>query len=262
MNKEENIFAEERKQLIVELVNRKIKTTVAELVERFSVSPATIRNDLRELEFAGLIKRTHGGAISNKKTTFDKPYKERLVERKEEKHAIGALAAAMVQEGDKVILDTGTTTIEVAMLIAEIPDITIVTCDLEIAYYLNANSNARLLVTGGFMRPNFNTLYGQIAINSMEGINVDKAFISVEGISLEKGATNTDISMAQLKAKFVECAEQVIVLCDHAKLGKSAFMRFANAEDIDVIVTDEYANMEMVEQFRTKGIDVEIATVE
>ena len=75
---EENIFAEERKRLIVELVNRKIKTTVADLCEEFNVSPATVRNDLRELEFAGLLKRTHGGAISNKKTNFDLPYAERL----------------------------------------------------------------------------------------------------------------------------------------------------------------------------------------
>ena len=82
---DENVFAEERKQLIVELVNRQVKATVSSLCEEFGVSPATIRNDLRELEFAGLLKRTHGGAIRNKKTSYEKIYEERLVYRKEEK---------------------------------------------------------------------------------------------------------------------------------------------------------------------------------
>lgn len=116
---EENIFAEERKRRIVERVNRQAKTTVSDLCEEFGVSPATVRNDLRELEFAGLLKRTHGGAISNKKTNFDLPYTERLVEHRTEKQAIGKLAATMVEPGDILFIDIGTTTRELAMMIAK-----------------------------------------------------------------------------------------------------------------------------------------------
>ncbi|MGI6664306.1 MAG: DeoR/GlpR family DNA-binding transcription regulator [Christensenellaceae bacterium] len=259
---EENIFAEERKQLIVDLVNEQVKTTVADLCQAFSVSPATIRNDLRELEFAGLLKRTHGGAMSNKKVTFDMPYQDRLVERKAEKQAIGKLAAEMVREGDKIIIDVGTTTIELAMYIAEVPNITIVTSDLEVAYYMNAHSSANILVTGGFLRSKFNSLFGQVALQAMEGITVDKAFISAEGFTPEKGATNTDPNIAQLKSKYVECAEQVIILCDHAKLGKSAFMKFADVGEVDLLITDENADMELVEQLRNKGVEVELAQIE
>ncbi len=259
---DENIFAEERKQLIINLVNKQVKTTVSDLCAEFNVSPATIRNDLRELEFAGLLKRTHGGAISNKKASFDKPYQARLVEYKAEKQAIGKLASTMVQKGDKIIIDVGTTTIELAMCIANIPDLTVVTNDLQVAYYLGAHSDAFLLVTGGFLRPRYNNLYGEIAIRSLEGINVDKAFFSAEAISLEKGATNTNVNVALLKSEYVKHTDQVIVLCDHTKFGKSAFYKFADIEDIDIIVTDEYTDKKTLEQYSNHNIDMEIARLE
>ncbi len=259
---EENIFAEERKRLIVELVNRKIKTTVADLCEEFNVSPATVRNDLRELEFAGLLKRTHGGAISNKKTNFDLPYAERLVEHQDEKQAIGKLAATMVEPGDKIIIDIGTTTRELAMTIAEIPDITIVTNDLEVAYYLSSHSNAKILLTGGFLRNKFNSLYGQMTIDVLQDINADKAFLSAEGVTVEKGATNTDINLALVKKEFVKRADEVILLCDSSKFGKSAFVKFADVTEINVIVTDEYADEKTLAPYRNRGIDIEIARVE
>ena len=259
---EENVFAEERKRLIVELVDKQVKTTVSDLCEEFNVSPATIRNDLRELEFAGLLKRTHGGAISNKKSGFDKPYRDRLVERKPEKHAIGKLASTMVQEGDKIIIDVGTTTIELAMCIATIPNITVITNDLQVAYYLSSHSDALVLVTGGFLRPRFNSFFGQTAISALEGINADKAFMSTEAITIEKGATNTDVNVSLLKQELVKRADEVILLCDHTKFGKSAFIRFADIKDIDVIITDEYTDKKTIEEFRRHDIDVEIAYLE
>ncbi|MEG2520693.1 MAG: DeoR/GlpR family DNA-binding transcription regulator [Christensenellaceae bacterium] len=109
-NHEDSIFAEERKHLIVDLVNKNVKTTVINLCERFGVSPATIRNDLRELEEAGLLKRTHGGAISNTKANYEPNAYQKEVENVEEKKMIAKYAAKYVQEGDTIVLDTGTTT--------------------------------------------------------------------------------------------------------------------------------------------------------
>ncbi len=259
---DENIFAEERKRLIVDLVNRRIKITVSELCDEFGVSPATVRNDLRELEFAGLLKRTHGGALSNKKTNFDLPYTERLVEHQEEKRAIGKLAATMVEPGDKIIIDIGTTTRELAMMIAEISDITVVTNDLEVAYYLNSHSDAKILLTGGFLRSKFNSLFGQTAIDTLKDINADKAFLSAEGMTIEKGATNTDVNIALVKREFVRRANEVVLLCDSSKFGKCAFMKFADAAEIDLIITDEYADEKILNQYRNHGINVEIASIQ
>ncbi len=260
MNKgEENIFAEERKRRIVERVNRQAKTTVSDLCEEFGVSPATVRNDLRELEFAGLLKRTHGGAISNKKTNFDLPYTERLVEHRTEKQAIGKLAATMVEPGDILFIDIGTTTRELAMMIAEVPDLTVVTNDLEVAYYLNSHSNATILLTGGFLRKRFNSLFGQTAIDALQNINANKAFLSTEGVTPEKGATNTDINLTLLKREFVRRADEVILLCDSSKIGKSAFTKFADITDIDVIVTDEHIDEKTLKRYRACNVNIEVA---
>ena len=118
MNKsgEDGMFAEERKHMIVDLVNKNIKTTVNNLCEEFSVSPATIRNDLRELEEAGLLKRTHGGAISNIKANYEPNAYQKEIEHVNEKKAIAKRAAQYVHEGDTIALDTGTTTFELAKL--------------------------------------------------------------------------------------------------------------------------------------------------
>ena len=119
--------------MIVELINKEIKTTVANLCEKFSVSPATIRNDLRELELAGLLKRTHGGAISNRKASFELNSYQKEVENLEKKAAVAKAAIQYVQDGDIIAIDTGTTTLELAKLLVGRRNITVVTNDLEIA---------------------------------------------------------------------------------------------------------------------------------
>lgn len=259
---DENIFAQERKQLIVELVNRRVKITVAELCEEFNVSPATVRNDLRELEFAGLLQRTHGGALSNKKVTFDRPYTERLVENQAEKQAIGRLAASLVEEGDKIIIDVGTTTRELALSLAEKQDVTVVTNDLEVAYHMNAFAKSKIFVTGGFLRTNFNTLVGESALNALNDIHVNKAFLSAEGITLDKGATITDMNVASVKKKFLQSADQVILLADSSKFGKTAFTRFADIDQVDMIITDAHADKKILDQYRSHNVKIKIAEVD
>ena len=256
---DENIFAEERKQMIVELVNRQVKATVASLCEEFGVSPATVRNDLRELEFAGLLKRTHGGAIRNKKTSYEKIYEERLVYRKEEKHAIGKAAAAMVQEGDTIIMDTGTTTLEMARFLADVRNLTIVTNDLMIASYINRNTNADLLVVGGFLRKHFNCFCGPLTVSALEGLSVDKAFISSDGVSIEKGITTPNVDISMVRRAFLDRADEKILLADHSKFGKTTFVKCADLNEIDVIVTDEKADKKYLERIREEGLEIEIA---
>lgn len=256
---DESVFAEERKQMIVELVNRQVKATVASLCEEFGVSPATVRNDLRELEFAGLLKRTHGGAIRNKKTSYEKIYEERLVYRKEEKHAIGKAAAAMVQEGDTIIMDTGTTTLEMARFLTDVSRLTVVTNDLGIASYLNRNSNADLLVVGGFLRKHFNCFCGPLTVSALEGLSVDKAFISSDGVSVEKGITTPNVDISMVRRAFIDRADEKILLVDHSKFGKTAFVKCADLSEIDVVVTDEKADKKYLARMREEGVEIELA---
>ncbi|MBT3320341.1 MAG: DeoR/GlpR transcriptional regulator [Clostridia bacterium] len=258
-NPEENIFAEERKQMIVELINRQIKTTVAALCEKFSVSPATIRNDLRELELAGLLKRTHGGAMSNKKASFELNSYQKEVENIEQKVAIGKAAMNYVQDGDIIAIDTGTTTLEFAKQLADKKNITVVTNDLKIALHLEENSQMDVVLTGGAVRRNFHSTIGLIALNSLKELSVDRSFIAANGVEVRRGITTPNIEQAQVKERLVEFADEVILLADSTKLGKASFAKFADLKEIDHIITDSDAPEEIVAEIESKGISVEIA---
>ncbi len=258
--KVENIFAEERKQLIVELINKEIKTTVANLCDKFSVSPATIRNDLRELELAGLLKRTHGGAISNKKkASFELNSYQKEVENIDKKMAIARAAENYIQEGDIIAIDTGTTTLELAKLLKGRKNITVVTNDLEIALYLERNSEVEVIITGGSIRRNFHSTIGLIALNSLNELSVDRSFIAANSVSIKRGAMTPNIEQAQIKERLVEFAGEVILLLDSSKLGKASFAKFADLKDIDLIITDKDAPSDIVEHITKIGVSVELA---
>lgn len=256
-----NIFAEERKQMIVELVNTNVKTTVAELCKKFSVSPATIRNDLRELEEGGLLRRTHGGAISNRRANFEPNAYQKEVERIHQKQAIAQIATAYVNEGDTIAIDTGTTTFELAKQLTDYRNITVVTNDLQIAAYLERNSNAGIIMAGGAVRRNFHCTAGRKAIETIADLNVDRAFIGANGLSVKRGVTTPNIETAQVKEKLIEQSEEVVVLADSSKIGKVSFARYADIKDVDVLVTDDEVDIEQLELIKSKGVIVEICSV-
>ena len=256
MNKTDNYSAEERRKIIVDLVDRRTNTTVSYLCDFFNVSSATIRNDLRELEEEGSLKRTHGGAISIKNNRFDLPYIDRLVEHKEDKQLIGRMAASFVKPGDKIAIDTGTTTRELALALTNVENITIVTNDLEVAYFLNSNSKANVFLTGGFLRKGFNSISGDTAINTLSNVYVDKAFISAEGIDIEKGITTTDMQLANEKREFIKRASQTIVIADGSKFGKVAFSKCADIGDIDTIITTNMDDQKIIKQYSDHFVEI------
>lgn len=264
MNKkpDENIFAEERKHLIVELINKQVKATVAELCNNFSVSPATIRNDLRELEVAGLLKRTHGGAISNKKANFELNSYEKEVENIHKKMAICKAALEYVQDGDTIAIDTGSTTFEFAKMLPAKKNITVVTNDLQIASYLEKNSDVTIILTGGVVRRNFHSIIGPIALSSMEGLTVDRCFLAANGVSISRGITTPNMEQAQIKQKLVSFSDEVILLVDSSKMGKASFVKFAEFKNVDLMITDDEAPEDILEELKKLGVSIEVAAVE
>ena len=259
--KEENIFAEERKHLIVELVNKNYKTTVANLCSEFSVSPATIRNDLSDLEEAGFLKRTHGGAISNKKANYELNSYQKEIEFMDEKKAIARAALQCINEGDTIALDTGTTTFELAKLLINFKNLTVVTNDLQIAAYLERNSDVTIIIAGGAVRRNFHCTTGKKAIDTIKDLNMDKTFLAANGISI-KGASTPSIDMAGVKSFLAELSDETILLCDSSKMDKSSFVRFADLNQIDFLITDSGADQDYVDLLRRVGLEVEVCPVE
>ncbi|MBB6635890.1 DeoR/GlpR family DNA-binding transcription regulator [Cohnella thailandensis] len=257
----EVLFAEERRAQIVELVNERKKVLVPDLIDHFKVSPATIRGDLRDLEAAGLIKRTHGGAIPSgfSKVGFEPDTSAKNVSRLAEKRLIAQAAAEMVEDGDIVILDAGTTTLEMAKLLRDKRNVTAIVNDLNIAMCLQQFDGINVIILGGTLRKNLHCTVGPFANNLLSELNVDKAFLGSNAFSVQKGCTTPDINQAEIKKIMVKVATQVIVLCDSSKIGKSSFLQFVPAGEIHTFVTDAGIGELDRNELNELGVDVKIA---
>ena len=250
------MLAQVRQQTIAELVQKMGNITVNDLCARFNVSPATIRNDLRNLENRSMIKRTHGGAISTTKMVYELSTVQKEVQCINEKRAIAQAAMEFIQEGDAIALDSGTTTFELARLLTNVKNLTVVTNDLQIASWLEQNTSVNIMLAGGQVRRNFRCTTGQTALEMLSMLHVDKAFIAVNGISIKSGLTTPAMDMAGIKKQMIYSADNVILLADSSKIGRTAFVTYAPVSALDVIITDENADSSFVESLRSTGINV------
>jgi len=254
---ENSLFVEERKLKIVEFVERHKKATVSELCAHFGVSSATIRNDLRDLESSRAITRTHGGAMVRTKTGLELTSIQKEDQHLDAKRRIAATALEMIEDGDTIILDTGTTTLEIARLLGSRTNVTVVTNDLVIGSVLEPQPGITIVMMGGIIRKNFHCTVsaGDAAAQIISGLVVDKAFMGANGLSISRGATTPDIGTAQTKKLMVSMASSVIVVCDQSKLGRDSFAQFATAGQIDIVVTDSCLTT-VREQFEERGVNV------
>jgi DeoR family fructose operon transcriptional repressor len=234
------LFAEERKQRILELIEKRRKATVAELCREFNVSSATIRNDLRDLHGSGVLVRTHGGAMLRSKTGLEPDSIQKQVRNLEAKRRIAEAALNLIEDGDTILLDTGTTTVELARLLHRRQNLTVVTNDLPIALTIEEFETLNVVVLGGVLRRRFHcTLLSESSwCGTPIGLTVDKAFFGANCLSFDRGATTPDLRQAETKRLMTRMAVSVILLCDRSKFDSSAFARFAALEEIDTIVTD------------------------
>jgi DeoR family fructose operon transcriptional repressor len=249
------LFAEERQSQLLQYLEQNQKAAVPQLSKIFKVSGATIRNDLRELETRGMLRRTHGGALPKSKTGIETEIDARAVLNSKEKKMIAQKALDLIEDGDTVILDAGTTILELAKLIHKKKNITVVTNDLKIALALEADKSIHTIVMGGLVRNGFHCTIGSVGDTALKSLSVDKAFMACNAISPEKGAGTPDLIHADTKKSMVSVANSVIILADHTKFGITSFVQFAPAKEIDFIVTDEIAAGEK-RKFESKGIKI------
>ncbi len=253
----DNIFAEERKACIVEYVNQNTKATVAELCDYFHVSQATIRNDLKDLDAAGLISRVHGGAIANLSVNFERSVSETTGQHTEEKQAIAAAAIKYIHEGDAIALDAGTTMFEIATRLGIFHDLTVVTYDLKIASWLTQNTDVTVILAGGTVRKGFHYITGKSAVDTISDLHVDTAFMGCNGVDPVKGLTTPSIETADLKRVMMENANRSLLVADSSKLGIVSFVHYADLSDIDCFITDEGAPAKQISAFKQAGIHTE-----
>lgn len=248
------MYAEERQEKILGILKEKRKVSVAEMSGLFNVSGATIRADLRQLEDAGMLMRTHGGALLRTKASFEVVSDTREVFNQKSKEWIGQCAADMIEDGDIILLDTGTTTLQIARHIGEKKNITVVTNDYQIARELEKNPSIQIVLLGGIVKKGYHCV---VAINGrsiLDTLNVDKAFMGVNSLSLKQGACVADIMLAETKRGMVEHANQVIIVCDQSKLNNTSLAQFVAVEQIDTLILDYLP--ENIEGYCSLGINV------
>jgi DeoR family transcriptional regulator, fructose operon transcriptional repressor len=249
------MFAQERKLKILDSLNKYGKVKVNELSKLYEVSEVTIRRDLKELEEVELVTRVHGGAVLNDNTKFEPTFTEKIDKFYEEKEAVGKLAATMIVDGDTIILDAGTTTLSITKYLTA-KNITILTNSVDVAFELYKKQNVEVIVTGGTLRWETRALVGTVADNTIKDFRVDKAFIGANGVSIHNGLTTPNIIEANTKREMIKIAKKVIVVCDHTKFSKVSFAKIVDLECIDIIITDNKLDDEVLVKFEDKDIKI------
>lgn len=236
---------------------------VGELAHRFATSEVTIRTDLIALEAAGHLRRVHGGAVPRIMHRPEQPFditREAIVERHS---AIARAAVALVEPGDTLILDVGTTTTALARAIVqreELDQLVIFTNGLNIALELEqAHPRVTVVVTGGTLRPMQHSLVNPMGEDLLRNIRANVAFIGCNGVELNGGITNVNLPEAEIKRRMLEAVRRRVVLADATKLGLVGLARICSIEDIDVLVTDAEADTDLVNAIRGRGPDVVVA---
>ena len=248
------MFAEERKEEIMRLLKENKRVSSAELSERFHVSGTTVRTYLMELEKAGRLIRTHGGALLNDDILN---VEESIAARKQkclrEKQKAAAKARSMIKDGDTILLDSGTTMLELAKLLKDAKNLTVVTNDLPTAMELQKMEGVYLILIGGHVRTAFESTVGSMGMKFLENISVEKAFMSSDGVSLTKGATTPNMDQAEIKKEMMAAADQNYLVCDTSKIGKRTICSYAKIVDFDGFILDEPLSDEMKEAFESHG---------
>jgi DeoR/GlpR family transcriptional regulator of sugar metabolism len=255
--------ASERHNRIVEIVLETGRINIPDICGMFGVSDMTARRDLNELDRMGLLRRVHGGAIAGIGRSYEPPFQTRASKKQSAKTAIGLKAAELVYDGDSIALDVGTTTLEIVQGLRGKRNLTIITSCIQIATrvvdQISLEVEARLILTGGIVRPRELSMIGSIPEHVYQEFHVDKAFIGIAGVSLEDGLTEYNIEDAQIKRMLIRSAREKIVVADGAKFGVTTFTSVAPLTAINKIVTDKSAPPDLIEQITKQGVEVILA---
>jgi DeoR/GlpR family transcriptional regulator of sugar metabolism len=255
-NGSKDLYLEERQQEIVRQVNHVGRASVSELAERFGVSEVTIRGDLRALARRELILRTHGGAVPIGWGMRELSLADRSRQQVAEKERIGWAAAAMVADGEAIILDSSSTALAVARHLKQHRDLTILTNSLAVAREMLDAPGVTVVMPGGTVRRDMASLTGGHGLEVYRQFNIYKGFFGATGISLPEGLTDVSLGEADVKRPFVAMCREVVAVLDATKWGRVGVASFAAPDSIDGIITDVNAPVELVEQVCALGIEV------
>lgn len=253
-------IAAHRHQHILELLRRTGAAAIGDLVQQLQVSPMTVRRDLDELSKQGLIQRTHGGAVLSSGGKADPPYTQRSALYTSAKTEIATYAAQYVSDGERVILDSGSTVAELAEHLVEHTTTTVITYSLPIIQSLAPSFGPRVVCTGGAVEPSINALIGPLAEQVLTGVRVDKAFLGATSVSVADGFSNSNLGNLALQRIVLSIAREVYLLVDSSKFSRTPFWLVSPLNAVTAVITDSEVSLEIREQFTQAGIPLIIAT--
>jgi DeoR family fructose operon transcriptional repressor len=247
------MYPEERQQWIVEHARSVGRVEVANLSDELDVTTETIRRDLKVLERHGLLRRVHGGAIPVERLGFEPGLATRDAVLTAEKERIAKAALAELPAEGSILLDAGTTTARLADALPVDRELVVLTNGLPIAMALSSRPNLTVLLIGGRVRGRTLAAVDSWALAALADSYVDVAFLGTNGVSVERGLTTPDTTEAAVKRAMVSASRRVVLLADHTKVGNDHLAKFANLEDVDVMVTDSGIESDDAERLGSRG---------
>jgi len=250
-----------RQDQIIQKMTMRQKVTIEELRDEFQVSIETIRRDLKTLEEEGVIKRVYGGAILVNPRGVETEYSKRTSLNVLEKQAIAGLVCDLINDGDTIAIDVGTTTFEVARLLNRKNNLTVLTNAVHVALHLLYNTSHTVYLLGGLLRPGEDSTSGVMCTNGLENYRVDKAIIGVSGITASFEITDYNEPENIARKKMMEIAGQVILVADYSKFGITALSKLCDMNMVDTLITDWKTPQQIIKQLGTgfKNLEIQIA---
>lgn len=246
----------DRQNKILHFVQKHRVATVTELSKEFNVHEATIRRDLTKLENKQLLRRTHGGVMAEDEVVSEPPFQEREITQLDDKKRIGKYAGKFINEGDNIILDSGTTTVHIVDEILEKKNLTIITNDINIAAKLRFSEKNKVIVTGGNLFPQSYMLNGEITNKVLSELFVNTAFIATPAFHHKLGLSHFDDYLVPAKKSMIQSSKQTILLADHTKIGKMSLHKVADIDEIDTLITTNKVKDQDVHYLNDSNIEV------
>jgi DeoR/GlpR family transcriptional regulator of sugar metabolism len=238
---------DERKKKILELLSVNGKVKVSDLSKLFGISEVTIRIDLQDLEEKGLLERVHGGAISAYRPYYNMSFKQRAQTNQREKLAIAEKLCEYIKDNDTIMMNSGTTTLFAFRAISKLKNINIVTNSIAIALEAYSLGNINAILLGGSVNAKYQFTFGADAERQLKNYHADKCILSVDGVNLGGGISTFYKEEAQLCRNMIENSDKAVILADHTKIGRAAFVNIADISAADYIITSGKPTAELKE---------------
>jgi DeoR/GlpR family transcriptional regulator of sugar metabolism len=243
-----------RQKEILELIAKEGECSIEALIEHFGVSGMTVRRDLQFLADRGKVIRTHGGAAMSERISFEFDFLNRVRSNQTAKEAIAEAAVAQIRDGESIMLDSGTTTLELAKKLRGRSGLTVITSSLPIAAELQYEQQIKVLLLGGQLRASSPDLVGAITESNLDVLRADVAFLGADAVDQQGNVYQDSPEVARMLTRMAASSGRVYVLADSSKLGKTALWRFGRLPDWAALITNASADRSIAASLKKSGV--------